>query len=96
MSTFQHISIIGYLHVDMAADGNEGWKDGWINNAKTISLILWWEMIVLGFYDTSTLVGHLCYLPLRKREEIEKTVQEMTVRDSEERRTGMKVKKYRK
>ena len=49
------------------------------------------RLIVLGFKDTSTLVGHLCHLPEKGRREI--VVEEIKERDREERGTGMKVKK---
>ena len=44
---------------------------------------------MLGFNDTSTLVG----LAEKRRKEIEEIVEEMKERDREERETGMKVKK---
>ena len=47
---------------------------------------------MLGFNDTSTLVGHFVSSP-KGRKEIEEIVEEMTDRDREERVTGMKVKK---
>ena len=50
-----------------------------------------WTLIVLGFNDTSTLVGHFVSSP-REREKTE----EMKERDREERGTGMKVKKQKK
>ena len=52
--------------------------------------------IVLGFNNTSTLVGHLCHLPKKGRKEIEEIVEEMKERDEEERGIGMKVKKQKK
>ena len=51
---------------------------------------------MLGFNDTSTLVGHLCCLPVKGRKDIEETVEEMKERVMEERGTGMKVKKQKK
>ena len=41
-------------------------------------------MIVLGFNDTSTLVGHFVWLPEKGRKEIEEIVDEMKERDREE------------
>ena len=52
-------------------------------------------LIVLGFNDMSTLVGHFVSSP-KGRREIEEIVEDMIVRDREERRTGMKVKKQKK
>ena len=51
---------------------------------------------MLGFNDTSTLVGHFCRLPEKGRKEIEEIVEEMKERDREERGIGMKVKKQKK
>ena len=53
-------------------------------------------LIVLGFNDTSTLVGHFVSLPEKGRKETEKIAEEMKERDREERGTGMKVKKQKK
>ena len=53
------------------------------------------ELIVLGFNDTSTLVGHFVSSP-REREKREEIAEEMKERDREERGTGMKVKKQKK
>ena len=50
-------------------------------------------LIVLGFHNTSTLVGHFLLSPENGRKEI---VEEMKKRDKEERETGMKVKKQKK
>ena len=50
---------------------------------------------MLGFNDTSTLVGHFVSSP-REREKREKTVEEMKERNREGRGTGMKVKKQKK
>ena len=44
-----------------------------------------WFFIVLGFNDTSTLVGHLCRLPEKGRKVIEEIVEEIKERDREER-----------
>ena len=41
----------------------------------------------------STLVGHFCRLPEKKRKEIEERVEDMKERDREQRGTGMKGKK---
>ena len=51
-------------------------------------------MIVLGFNDMSTLVGHFVSSP-REREKVDSRG-EMKERDREERGTGMKVKKQKK
>ena len=53
-------------------------------------------LIVLGFNDTSTLVGHLCCLPEKGRKEIQEILEETKVKDRAERGTGMKVKKQKK
>ena len=52
---------------------------------------------MLGFNDTSTLVGHFVSSP-REREKRDKKreYEEMKERDREERRTGTKVKKQKK
>ena len=47
---------------------------------------------MLGFNDTSILVGHFVSSP-REREKREEIVEEMKERDREERGTGMKEKK---
>ena len=52
-------------------------------------------LIVLGFNDTSTLVGHFVSSP-KGRKEIEEIVEEMKVTIREEIGTGMKVKKQKK
>ena len=52
-------------------------------------------LIVLGFNNTSTLVGHFVSSP-REREKREEIAEEMKERDREERGTGMKVKKQKK
>ena len=44
--------------------------------------------IVLGFHDTSTLVGHFVLSPRKGRKEIEQIAEEMKERDKEERETG--------
>ena len=53
---------------------------------------------MLGFNDTSTLVGHFVHMssPRERRKEIEGIVEEMKERNREERGTGMKVKKQKK
>ena len=53
---------------------------------------------MLGFNDTSTLVGHFafCVVSQRKGKEIEGIVEEMKESNWEERGTGMKVKKQKK
>ena len=50
-------------------------------------------LIVLGFKNTSTLVGHFVS---SRRKEIEEIVEEMKKMHREERGTGMKVKKQKK
>ena len=54
------------------------------------------DLIVLGFNDTSTLEGHFVSSPREREKEIEERVEEMKERDREERGTGMKVKKQKK
>ena len=49
---------------------------------------------MLGFKDTSSLLGHFCRLPEKVRKEIEKIVEEMKETGRGER--GMKVKKQKK
>ena len=49
-------------------------------------------IVVLGFNDTSTLVGHFVCLPAKARKEVEEMVEEIKEGDREERGTGMKVK----
>ena len=56
--------------------------------------ISFWFLIVLGFNDTSTLVGH--FVSEKGRKEIEEIVEEMKERNREERGTGMKGKKQKK
>ena len=51
---------------------------------------------MLGFNDTATLMGHFVSSPRERRKEIEEIVEETKERDSEERGTGMKVKKQKK
>ena len=53
-------------------------------------------LIVLAFNDTSTLVDHFVSFPEKGRKEMEEIVEEMKERNSEERGTGMKVKKQKK
>ena len=60
-------------------------------------------LIVLGFNNTSTLVGHFVLsprerenLPEKGRKETEEIAEEMKQREREERGTGMKVKKQKK
>ena len=62
-----------------------------------IILILSYLLVVLGFNDTSTLVGHFVSSP-REREKRDRrdSIQEMKERDREERETRMKVKKQKK
>ena len=59
-----------------------------------ITLVL---LIVLGFNNTSILVGHFVLSP-REREirEIEELIEEMKEKDWGERGTGIKVKKQKK
>ena len=54
------------------------------------------SLTVMGFNNMSTLVGHLCRLPEKGRKEIEEIVEKMKERDSEERGTGIKGKKWKK
>ena len=49
---------------------------------------------MLGFNDTSTLVGH--FVPPREREKIEEIVEEMKERIREEREIGLKMNKQKK
>ena len=42
-------------------------------------------LVVLGFHDTSTLVGHFCRLPEKERKETEEIVEEMKERVRKER-----------
>ena len=58
-----------------------------------ILVFIWIVLIVLGFNDTSTLVGHFVSSPKERRKEI---VEEMKERNREERGTGMKEKKQKK
>ena len=51
---------------------------------------------MLGFNDTSTLVGHFVSSPREREKDIEEIVEEMKERVREERGTGMKVKKQKK
>ena len=51
---------------------------------------------MLGFKDTSTLVGHFVLSPREREKEVEKIAQEMKEMDREKRGTGMKVKKQKK
>ena len=53
-------------------------------------------LIVLGFNDTSTLMGHFVSSPREREKETEEIAEEMKERDREERGTGMKVKKQKK
>ena len=53
------------------------------------------KLIVLGFNDTPTLVGHFVLSP-REKEKREEIVEEMKERNREERGTGMKGKKQKK
>ena len=50
---------------------------------------------MLGFNDTSTLVGHFVSSP-REREKIDRRDSRRDGRDRKERETGMKVKKQKK
>ena len=50
---------------------------------------------MLGFNDTSTLVGHFVSSPKEREKEIEEILDEMKERGREERRTGMKGKKQK-
>ena len=55
------------------------------------------DLIVLGFNDTSTLEGHFVLSPReREKRDRRERVEEMKERDREERGTGMKVKKQKK
>ena len=51
---------------------------------------------MLEFNDTSTLVGHFMSSPEKGRKETEEMIEEMKVRDREDRGTGNKVKKQKK
>ena len=51
---------------------------------------------MLGFNDTSTLVGHFVSSPREREKRDEEIVEEMKERDIEERGSGMKVKKQKK
>ena len=51
---------------------------------------------MVGFNDTSTLVGPFELFPRERKKEIEEIVEEMKERDREERGTGIKVKKQKK
>ena len=51
------------------------------------------RLTVLGFNDTSALVGHFVLSP-REKEKKEEIVEVMKERDREERGTGIKVKKF--
>ena len=50
---------------------------------------------MLGFNDTSAIVGLLCRLPEKGRKEIDETVEEIKERGREEKGSGMKVKNRR-
>ena len=70
----------------------------WLRIKKSTNRFSTWllDLIVLGFNNTSRLVGDiLCCLPQKDVKEIEEIV-EMKERDKEERGTGMKVKKQKK
>ena len=54
------------------------------------------HLIVLGFNDTSTLLGHFVSSPREREKEIEEIVEEMKETIREEIGTGMKVKKEKK
>ena len=54
------------------------------------------KLIVLGFNDMSTLVGHFVFSPRKREKEIEEIPEEMIERNKEETGTGMKVKKQNK
>ena len=54
------------------------------------------KLIVLGFNNTSTLVGHFVSSPRERRKDMEEIAEEMKERDREERGTGMKAKKPKK
>ena len=58
-------------------------------------LVIYW-LIVLGFYDTSTLVRHFVSSPREGRKEIEEAVEEMKERYREKGRIWMKGKKQKK
>ena len=60
-------------------------------------VVLKFDLIVLGFNDTSTLEGHFVSSPReREKRDRRERVEEMKERDREERGTGMKVKKQKK
>ena len=73
----------------------EGQHGGYLGFPTGTILALFDLLIVLGFNDTSTLVGHFVSSP-REREKREEIAEEMKERDREERGTGMKVKKQKK
>ena len=66
-----------------------------IFSTAILSLPLIHFLIVLGFNDTSTLVGHFVSSP-REREKIEEIVETMKERDRGERGKWMKVKTHKK
>ena len=74
-----------YLHASLKVLNDNG-TSNW--NSQQI-------VIVLGFNDTSTLVGHFVSSP-REREKKEEIVEEMKERDRKERGIGMKMKKQKK
>ena len=51
---------------------------------------------MLGFNNTSAIVGDFLLSPRERAKEIEEIVEEMKERNREERGTGMKVKKQKK
>ena len=66
-----------------------------VKNSSRTQTVYQQILIVFGFNDTSTLVGHIVLSP-REREEIEEIVEEMKERDRGERGKWMKVKKQKK
>ena len=71
-----------------------------IASMSTCNLPLFYKrvkrLIVLGFNDTSILVGHFVLSPREREKEIEEIVEEIKERNREERGTGMKGKKKKK
>ena len=68
----------------------------WVLLALAVMKYMWF-LIVLGFNDTSTLVGHFVSSPKeREKRDLEEIVEGMKKRKKEERGTGMKRKKQKK
>ena len=54
------------------------------------------RLIVLGFNDMSTVMGHFVSTPRKMEKRDKEIIEEMKERDREDRGTGMKVKKLKK